>query len=346
MDAVSLTVQELRQLRDKIDNQLRECLERLNGDPSLNECSSVLSANTPVQQESTKKRRYDSDPESSINQDLSNEMMISSIPDEIPCRVDLSSFAYLIREGLLEQTKEVESKVGKRLRPSYVYGNYPNYYSYRLNKESSDPRLECFKKKWFAGKRCLDLGSHIGVFPLSLVTEFSPLSMIGIEIDATLVNQSRIYCDQMKSQFRSSSKISKSLRNTEFINQDILDFLKQQTEDCYDVVTCLSVAKWIHFHHGDEGMCDLFRQLWKILAPNGRLIFEPQSAKSYTQTIRKQDMSTVPYHPSAMQFLPDQFLQYLTESVGFSLEHEISAQESNKGFNRPIYVLRKQVTGM
>lgn len=174
-----------------------------------------------------------------------------------------------------------------------------------------------------------------------MVLEFAPYSMIGVEIDPLLVQQAQRSSKQLKSNFKTNKQMSGNLKNTQFLNEDILDFMKEQPEECFDVITCLSVSKWIHFHHGDEGMCEVFRQFWRILSPNGQLVFEPQSMKSYIQAVRKQDMSAIPYPPSKIQFLPDQFIAYLTETIGFSLQLEITARDNAKGFDRPIYVLTK-----
>lgn len=166
--------------------------------------------------------------------------------------------------------------------------------------------------------------------------------MIGIEIDPSFVHQAQRSSKQLKSNFKRNKQVLQNLKNTQFLNRDILDFLNEQPEECFDVITCLSVSKWIHFHHGDDGMREVFLQFWRILSPHGRLVFEPQTMKSYVQAIRKQDMSAIPYHPSKIQFLPDQFIEYLTETIGFVLQVEITSNDCGKGFDRPIYVLTKK----
>lgn len=70
-------------------------------------------------------------------------------------------------------------------------------------------------------------------------------------------------------------------------------------ESAYDVITCLSTVKWIHLHHGDEGILywmmnwfvfsnffflgvkRLFRKVYKALRSGGRFILEPQPWQSY-----------------------------------------------------------------
>lgn len=99
MDGDSLTVQELLKLRERIDSQLTECLKRLNSDPVMKEGTSVSSVSTPIGQDSTQKRKLESDPEHSSNQG-SFQDLINPVPNEIPCRVDLSSFAYLFHDGM------------------------------------------------------------------------------------------------------------------------------------------------------------------------------------------------------------------------------------------------------
>ncbi len=42
-------------------------------------------------------------------------------------------------------------------------------------------------RRWFHGKRCLDIGCNEGVITLAAVQRFAPLSMLGVDIDEGLI---------------------------------------------------------------------------------------------------------------------------------------------------------------
>lgn len=104
------------------------------------------------------------------------------------------------------------------------YGNHPGYYHYRNKPDNSqqttpnvdvkaddangkisethnlpasyfdaankliDQRLPLFKKEWFNQKLVLDIGCNRGYITYAIARDFSPKSIIGIDIDVKLVN--------------------------------------------------------------------------------------------------------------------------------------------------------------
>ena len=54
-----------------------------------------------------------------------------------------------------------------------------------------------------------------------------------------------------------------------------------KTRPQYDIISCLSVTKWIHLNWGDEGLKRMFRKIYLNLRPGGRLLLEPQPWASY-----------------------------------------------------------------
>lgn len=43
----------------------------------------------------------------------------------------------------------------------------------------------------------------------------------------------------------------------------------------------LSITKWIHIHHGDDGIKRFFRKIFKALKPGGTFVLEPQEYSTY-----------------------------------------------------------------
>jgi len=335
-------IQDLLELRESVDQQLGKCLARLQGVCQTQRVETEVESGSAVKTPSLElplKRNFEDidSTEASVNHSVDHT-------HRLPCRMDLSVWAQLFLQESVKNHTEVESMAGKKQKPCCLYGNYPNYYSYRnIDGAETDPRIQAFEKDWFHGRDCLDVGSHIGMLTLGLVTEFTPKSMTGIEIDSSLHKSANRLRSHLLRTCRENGQTDAfaSLKRTRFINDDFLN--RTGIEESFDVVTCLSVSKWIHFHHGDDGMKTMFQSFWDKLRKEGILIFEPQSLRSYKQVVKKQDMSSVPFPLAALKFHPDQFLSYLTEQVGFEYFKTVTLNASSKGFDRPIYILRKRL---
>ena len=116
----------------------------------------------------------------------------------------------------------------RKQRPVFLHGNYSRYYGYRLGYAfDEDPRmqvrgflqgfqlgrvcivagsccslmsqhlsfapsfawLQVFKRAWFQGRRCLDIGCNSGAITLSIAAQLAPRSMLGVDIDASLIRK-------------------------------------------------------------------------------------------------------------------------------------------------------------
>eukprot|EP00850_Spirogloea_muscicola_P014350 SM000102S09208 [mRNA] locus=s102:231854:235360:- [translate_table: standard] len=77
-------------------------------------------------------------------------------------------------------------------RGKYKYGNYASYYGYRVGGDMElDPRVEFVRSEWVTGKACLDIGCNVGSLTVAIAERLEAASMLGIDIDHSLVNRAR-----------------------------------------------------------------------------------------------------------------------------------------------------------
>ena len=77
----------------------------------------------------------------------------------------------------------------RRVRKCFRYGNYHRYYGYRVGESLEDHRVAHFRREWFEGRRCLDVGCNEGLVSLSVAVRFKPASMVGVDVDGWLVRK-------------------------------------------------------------------------------------------------------------------------------------------------------------
>ncbi|XP_070666485.1 probable RNA methyltransferase At5g51130 [Malus domestica] len=76
-----------------------------------------------------------------------------------------------------QQHGQISNKKRKEIFP---YGNYKSYYGYRIGQEmEEDARLKVFKKEWFEGKDCLDIGCNSGIMTIQIGTFLSLTLALG-----------------------------------------------------------------------------------------------------------------------------------------------------------------------
>jgi len=182
----------------------------------------------------------------------------------------------------------------------------------------------------------LDIGCNAGVLTLDVAIQFNVESILGIDIDGKLILKAFGELEKRKEEL--GNKFGDY--DIQFLCEDYLE--KEDGDQKYDVILCLSVVKWIHINFGDDGVLKLFNKVFNQLSENGRFIFEPQPWSSYkkkyfvTEEAKKNWFS--------IQIYPDDFISYLTD-IGFVVESVVQPIESVGGFKyREIYVMSKNTS--
>ncbi|KAA6425547.1 MAG: hypothetical protein FRX49_04444 [Trebouxia sp. A1-2] len=285
-------------------------------------------------------------------------------PVSLICRIDMSAAALAVHASFVPQAVHTSSasppdtdaheaeQSAKRQKRVFIHGNYNRYYGYRLD------------RRWFHGKRCLDIGCNEGVITLAAVQRFAPMSMLGVDIDEGLIKTacralskqrteaSNLHQrltrhtssgqpgDRPAAQRKAAAAAVRAFANVWFTCEDFA--ASQHTPQSLDTIMCLSVTKWVHLNQGDEGLKRLFGKVKEALVPGGWFILEPQPWRSYQQARRKQDMSAAPFAKLDMLKLrPEGFPDYLEQELGFMLARELHVATSSAGFNRPMYLFQR-----
>lgn len=268
----------------------------------------------------------------------------------------------------------------KKKKEAFIYGNYRYYYGYRIDKNSKqDPRLLAFKREWFEGKDCLDIGCNQGLITIQIANTFSCRNILGIDIDSGLIqcakqnlwkiSQKEIANKKVSSEYKSDvfngqhgfqknvsllsleekSESSESAypSNGHNLRKKVLFRTENFVEDLgsdvekYDTVLCLSVSKWIHLNWGDDGLITFFVKVWRILRPDGIFLLEPQPWESYQKNNRVSEVARTNFRN--ILFTPDVFQEMLLDKIGFRYVENVTEKlpDTVAGFERPIFAFTK-----
>ncbi|KAJ0243067.1 RNA methyltransferase [Hirschfeldia incana] len=265
------------------------------------------------------------------------------------------------------------NKKKKKSQESFPFGNYKNYYGYRISNDmDEDPRLKVLKKEWFQGKDCLDIGCNSGIMTIHIANKFGCRSILGVDIDSSRVGdaqwhlknfvrkQNHAKLAEKKSSsdgvVHGSKEVSISLSNGEANTGSaeakdlfqIVSFQKENfvhtrnlDENRFDTILCLSVTKWIHLNWGDDGLITLFSKIWRLLNPGGIFVMEPQPWKSYEKNRRVSE--TTAMHHRTIVLRPEHFQEILLDKIGFRAVEDLTSSLSgvSKGFDRQILAFKK-----
>lgn len=128
--------------------------------------------------------------------------------------------------------------------------------------------------------------------------------------------------------------------NVFFRCEDIMESTNRPEEYGYGVILCMSVSKWVHLNHGDDGLMRFFHLLFSMTTPGGKVIMEYQPWKSYINN--KAASEIIKCNFKQIKIRPDDFERILTEEIGFTIITRLGTSlDKARGFQRPIVVLMK-----
>lgn len=245
----------------------------------------------------------------------------------------------------------------------YRYGNYIDFND-GLRKNMVDHRLNYFMKDWFERKHCLDIGCNTGKVTILIAKHFMPTKIVGIDIDPNLIKIAKRKAQEYSMASRNISKYPTSFSLTygpilavqlDNKGHDFPDnlffyvdnFVPESAESLelvkpeFECILCLNVTKWIQLNFGDSGLKLVFKKIFLLLKPGGRLLLEVQSYNSYRK--KKHMVSDTWKHFTEMKFMPADFVTYLLSSeVGFARSEILTYSRKDKtGYDHPLYLLVK-----
>ncbi|GAV90006.1 Methyltransf_4 domain-containing protein/Bin3 domain-containing protein [Cephalotus follicularis] len=275
--------------------------------------------------------------------------------------------------------EQAEAKNKRKRKDFFPFGNYRNYYGYRIGNDlEEDPRLRVLKKEWFQDKDCLDIGCNSGIFTIQIAKKLHCSSILGIDIDSSRIEDAHwhlrksVRMDNSKKKSAKTSELEVAKRendsdpNSALLIEEILEnssdccpsrkrdlfdivsfqqenFVKSQLPPGkhYDTILCLSVTKWIQLNWGDDGLIALFTKIWTLLRPGGILVLEPQPWKSYENNHRVSETTAMNYRN--IKHRPVDFQEILLDKIGFRTVEDLTwgLSGSTAGFNRPIFAFCK-----
>ena len=207
----------------------------------------------------------------------------------------------------------------KRKRKVFLFGNYDAYYNYRggpvgSDQRAADPRLQLLQRAWFEGRSVLDIGCNSGLITFALAEQFSPRSILGIDIDGNLIRRAQNRLARLRQDVATitaaagatstdvstghtdgqsgSDDATHYPHNVEFRTENFVARKHRRRKHrapsgggeptarttSFEIILCLSVTKWVHLNWGDAGLKTLFRRVWESLPTDGTGLFilEPQ----------------------------------------------------------------------
>lgn len=98
-----------------------------------------------------------------------------------------------------------------------------------------------------------------------------------------------------------------------FVSADWVASADRAISGPYDVIMALSVIKWIHLEHLDDGLRDFFRKCAEALRPEGYLVIELQDWDSYEKAVRPNHSPHFSENLKKLVYRPETFHGLLAE---------------------------------
>jgi 7SK snRNA methylphosphate capping enzyme len=220
----------------------------------------------------------------------------------------------------------------------------------------------------------LDIGCNAGDVAVHLALNFNVASVTGVDIDPELVRKaeetfvlraSRVRpatadSDRvvdyypisaiLKHGFRPRDSVEKASLaacpppatlapespRVNFVSADWVGSQNPATSGPYDVILALSVVKWIHLEHLDEGLVSFFRKCYLSLVDGGYLVLETQPWQSYEKAVRPHKAPHFKENLERLEYRPETCFDKLLQEQGLIL------CETSDALPRRISVYHKQ----
>ncbi|KAF2993448.1 hypothetical protein E8E13_001848 [Curvularia kusanoi] len=206
----------------------------------------------------------------------------------------------------------------------------------------------------FAAKTCLDIGCNAGNVSCQLAFDFHAASVTGVDIDPKLVAQAekllalrssrvrpptgdsghvvdyyplsavlthgyRVEPKNSVSRTSSSATTASDWPHVQFVSADWVASADRAISDPCDVILALSVIKWIHLEHLDEGLLNFFRKSADCLRPGGHLVIELQTWDSYEKAVRPNHSPHFQENLKQLVYRPETSFTALLSGLGLTL---------------------------
>ncbi|UPX21286.1 uncharacterized protein EKO05_0011476 [Ascochyta rabiei] len=154
-------------------------------------------------------------------------------------------------------------------------------------------------------------------------------------VSAILTHGYRIEPKSKGSRTPSSVSTASDWPCVQFVSADWLASADRAISGPYDVILALSVIKWIHLEHLDEGLRAFFSKCASCLRSGGFLVIELQAWNSYEKAVRPNHSPHFSENLKQLVYRPE------TSFDGLLEEHSLRLCASSTDLPRRINVYRK-----